>query len=316
VPYCATCNSKSFDSSIQKIISINPDQCWLNDYAKEALIFHELGHCILGRDHDNGVLPNGDPKRMMIENNIGIYAPCVYAIGGDHSCNFIFKRDYYISELFADETAIPFVTEENPIGAFLPEQSNRTDMFNFIENELLDIEAQLVAPMQNEYARVDQAAAWMLLSKLYLNAGVYINADKNTEAITYTKKVIDAGYTLSDSYAANFMADNHNSPEIIFAVAFDGLNTQTYGGTTFITHAAVGGDMSTGDFGVDSGWGGTRTTSAFVNKFEDTSGDTDARALFLPPARPWKLMTLVYLPMAGQLLNGKMLINPGHQVPA
>jgi hypothetical protein len=184
---------------------------------------------------------------------------------------------WHAMDLFAN---VPFVTEENPIGAFLPEQSNRADLFSFIESELLDIETKLKAPMQNEYARVDQAAAWMLLAKLYLNASVYINADKNSEAITYTKKVIDAGYALSDSYASNFMADNHNSTEIIFAVAFDGLNTQTYGGTTFITHAAVGGDMSTGDFGVDSGWGGTRTTSAFVNKFEDTSGDTDSRAMF------------------------------------
>jgi hypothetical protein len=106
-PYCATCNSKSLDPNIQKIISINPDKCWLNDYAKEALIFHELGHCILGRDHDNTLLPNGDPRSMMIENNIGIYSPCVYAIGGDNSCNFIFKRNYYISELFDETTPIP-----------------------------------------------------------------------------------------------------------------------------------------------------------------------------------------------------------------
>ena len=76
------------------------------------------------------------------------------------------------------------------------------------------------------------------------------------------------------------MADNHNSPELIFAVAFDGLNTQTWGGTTFIAHAAVGGNMSAGDFGLDGGWGGTRTTSAFVNKFDDPSGNTDARAMF------------------------------------
>lgn len=106
-PYCATCNSKSLDPKMQKIISINPDKCWLNDFAKEALIFHELGHCILGRDHDNALLPNGDPKSMMIENNISIYTPCVYAIGGDNSCNFVFKRDYYISELFDEMTPIP-----------------------------------------------------------------------------------------------------------------------------------------------------------------------------------------------------------------
>jgi starch-binding outer membrane protein, SusD/RagB family len=184
---------------------------------------------------------------------------------------------WHALDLFAN---VPFVTEENPIGAFLPEQTSRADLFNYLESELLDIENQLKAPKQNEYARVDQAAAWMLLAKLYLNAQVYISTPKYTEAVTYTKKVIEAGYTLSPNYASNFMADNHISPEIIFPVAFDGLNTQTFGGTTFITHAAVGGNMSTGDFGVDSGWGGTRTTKAFVNKFSDTSGDTDSRAMF------------------------------------
>ena len=106
-PYCATCNSKSMDHNIQKIILINPDKWWLNDFAKEALIFHELGHCILGRDHDNSLLPNGDPKSMMVENNILVYSPCIYAIGGNNDCNFTFKRDYYISELFDENTVIP-----------------------------------------------------------------------------------------------------------------------------------------------------------------------------------------------------------------
>jgi len=63
-------------------------------------------------------------------------------------------------------------------------------------------------------------------------------------------------------------------------VTFDGINTQTWGGTTFIVHAAIGGDMQPGDFGVAGGWGGTRTTSAFVEKFADITGNTDKRAMF------------------------------------
>jgi hypothetical protein len=38
--------------------------------------------------------------------------------------------------------------------------------------------------------------------------------------------------------------------------------------------------MSAASFGVDNGWGGNRTTSAFVAKFEDPSGATDSRAMF------------------------------------
>ncbi len=60
---------------------------------------------------------------------------------------------------------VPFVTEEDAIGAFLPEQINRADLFTYIESELLDIETKLAPARQNEYGRVDQASAWMLLAK-------------------------------------------------------------------------------------------------------------------------------------------------------
>jgi hypothetical protein len=49
---------------------------------------------------------------------------------------------------------------------------------------------------------------------------------------------------------------------------------------TYLVHAAIGGSMSPAAFGVGGGWGGIRTTKALVNKFSDTSGKTDARAMF------------------------------------
>jgi len=49
----------------------------------------------------------------------------------------------------------------------------------------------------------------------------------------------------------------------------------------YLIHAPIGGSMdASGMFGTGSGWGGIRTTSAFVNKFTDVSGATDERALF------------------------------------
>ena len=162
----------------------------------------------------------------------------------------------------------PFVTEENAPGYFFPEQKDRTFLFNFVESELKAIEATLLAPKANEYARADKAAAWMLLAKLYLNANVYTGTPKYTECVTYSKKVIDAGYTVNPQYKNLFLADNHTASGVIFPIAFDGLRTQTYGGTTFLIHAAVGGNMSPAEFGINGGWGGTRTTSALVNKFD------------------------------------------------
>jgi hypothetical protein len=84
----------------------------------------------------------------------------------------------------------------------------------------------------------------MLLANLYLNAGVYINAPKWTEAADYASKVIGAGYTLQPKYGDLFLADNNKSTEFIFAVPFDGNHTESFGGTTFLTHCSVGGSMT------------------------------------------------------------------------
>ncbi|MEE4287085.1 MAG: RagB/SusD family nutrient uptake outer membrane protein, partial [Mariniphaga sp.] len=146
---------------------------------------------------------------------------------------------------------VPFVTEEDAVGSFFPEQISRADLFNYIESELLEIESQLSAPGQVEYGRADQAAVWTLLAKLYLNAEVYINQDKNTECITYCNKVLNAGYSLEPEYQHLFLADNHNSNEIIFPITQDGNNTKTYGGVTFIIKAGVGGSMDPAEFGID-----------------------------------------------------------------
>lgn len=172
----------------------------------------------------------------------------------------------------------PFVTEADGIGAFLPKQTSGPELYNYLESELLEIESILPAPNANEYGRADQGAVWMLLAKLYLNAEVYTGTANYAGAVTYSKKIIDANYALADDYIHNFLADNHTSPEIIFPVLFDGLRTQTYGGTTFLVHASTGGSMLASDYGIDSGWAGLRTTSALFNKFAADS--LDVRATF------------------------------------
>ena len=173
----------------------------------------------------------------------------------------------------------PFVTEADTPGAFFPKQTTRPLLFAYIESELKAIETVLGAP-KFEYARADQAAAWTLLAKLYLNAKIYIGTDKSSECVTYCKKVLAANYTLAPKYANNFTADNNLSPEIILPIPSDGLHTQTYGGMTYLIHAEIGGTMSPAAFGVGGGWGGIRATKALVNKFADNSGKTDSRAMF------------------------------------
>ena len=165
-----------------------------------------------------------------------------------------------------------FVTENDPTAGFLPPQTNQADLFAYIESELLDIEDDIAGARSNEYGRADRGAVWMLLAKLYLNAEVYGAGNRYNDCITYCNNIINAGYSIpAVPYSYLFIADNDTNgaeEEVIFTIPFDGINTQSFGGTTFIVHAAVGGNMNPrADFGINGGWFGLRTTSALINQF-------------------------------------------------
>lgn len=179
---------------------------------------------------------------------------------------------YNLLDLYGNVPLVTSVTTE------LPSQATRTDLFNFIETELLEIQDQLKPSGANEYGRVDKVAAWALLSKLYLNAEVWTGTPKYNESVTFSNNVLSSSYSINttdangngSAYDELFLADNNTNGaqnEFIFALNFDGLRSQTYGGSTFLVHAAIGGNMNATDFGVNGGWGGLRTTKNLVNKF-------------------------------------------------
>lgn len=205
-----------------------------------------------------------------------------------------FIRAYQYSVLMDVFAAPAFATETTPVGPLsFPKQLSRTDLFNYVESELLSCDSSMVAPHQNEYGRADQAAAWALLARIYLNAQVYTGTARYTDAITYASKVINAGYSLMPSYANLFKGDNNlNNPEVILAIPYDGLNTQTYGGTTFLVNSACanstytagspGYAMSTTDYGVPGGgWAGNRSTANLPALFPTPDTTVDKRAIFL-----------------------------------
>jgi starch-binding outer membrane protein, SusD/RagB family len=179
-----------------------------------------------------------------------------------------FLRAYHywlLMDLFGNP---PLVTDSTPIGSkSFPTQIGRTGMFNFIEKELTEVAASLPAPKANEYGRIDQAAAWSLLARLYLNANVYTGTARYTDAITYCNKVLTAGYTLHPKYKELMLADNHLiTSEFIWTLPYDGIATQTYGGTTMMCHGPAGipGDSS----GTGGTWGCIRITEQFVDLFD------------------------------------------------
>ncbi|MFO7746058.1 MAG: RagB/SusD family nutrient uptake outer membrane protein, partial [Psychroflexus sp.] len=182
---------------------------------------------------------------------------------------------YNLMDLYG---SVPLSTE---ISTDLPEQATRSEIFDFVEQELLDIQNTLGNDGSVEYGRVDEVAAWALLSKLYLNAEVFKGEARYNEAVEFSEKVINSTYSINtndangngSAYDELFLADNNVNGaqnEFIFTLNFDGLQSQTFGGTTFLTHASIGGNMDALEYGVNSGWAGLRTTKSLVNKFDNS----------------------------------------------
>jgi len=70
-----------------------------SEWEREAIVFHELGHCVLGRVHHNEKLPNGECASLMDGKENGF--SCVN--------NLVCPRwrAYYYDELFDPETPLP-----------------------------------------------------------------------------------------------------------------------------------------------------------------------------------------------------------------
>jgi hypothetical protein len=171
----------------------------------------------------------------------------------------------------------PFTTDADIVGKFFPKQIERAKLFNYLVSELHSIENKLGAP-KFSYPQADQAACWMLLARLYLNAQVFTGTAKWDSCKIYCDKVISSGaYSLATNYRQNFSADNdgdHN-PEMIFAWAQDGINTQGYVGSTFIIESCSDAVFIRAErfHGLTSNtnWNGNRSRIQFMNVLVDTA---------------------------------------------
>ncbi|SFU29167.1 Starch-binding associating with outer membrane [Pustulibacterium marinum] len=221
-----------------------------------------------------------------------------------------FMRAYAYSYLVDFFGNVPITTE---VSTNVPEQNSREEIFAFIESELLEIQDLLPASGTSEYGRVDEVAAWALLSRIYLNAESWIGEDRYADCVTYSQQVINSTYTLNttdangngSAYDELFLADNDTNGaqnEFIFTANFDGVQSQTYGGTTYLVCAAIGGDMVASDYGVNGGWSGNRVTKGLVEKFNDaiTASDedgnptawSDSRAMFFTNGQNYEIETI------------------------
>jgi len=203
---------------------------------------------------------------------------------------FIRALHYYLlMDAFGN---VPFATTLTQ-----PERYTRQQIYDWIEAELLEIEPQLSEAKAKKstdanYGRVDKAAAWMLLSRLYLNAEVYTGTAQWAKAAEYAKKVMDSPYKLNttsvngwSAYQMLFMGDNGETDaayEAVFPILQDGLTTTSWGTTLFLMascydaymHANPNNAIATN--GTDQTWAGNRARPELLAKFFP---NTDAPAV-------------------------------------
>jgi hypothetical protein len=81
-----------YDQDHKQIIFDTTSNAWKNN--REDLVFHELGHAFLGRVHRNDLLPvDSLPASIMNFDRVANL--------------YNFERDYYIDELFNENTSSP-----------------------------------------------------------------------------------------------------------------------------------------------------------------------------------------------------------------
>ena len=176
---------------------------------------------------------------------------------------------YYLIDLYGN---VPFVDENTGIGTYVPERITRANLYTYIEKELKEIEPQMKAPRANVYGRADQAAVWMLLSRLYLNAEVYTGDPQWNACIQESDDIINSGkYSLDINYSDPFKAHNENSLENILVIPYDEIFA-----TGFNYHLAAlhGANQKTYDL-VGSPWGAGAYKG--IPQFIDTYDPDDER---------------------------------------
>jgi len=189
---------------------------------------------------------------------------------------------YYLMDLFL---YAPFVVTESNV---YPHYKSRHELYDWLVDELKDLEVELPAQRQQPY-RVGKAAAQLLLARIYLNADVYNKYNKNwtsgkmwqkaydaastlindnpQHSLVTEKVVTDSGYVYT-AYQRLFMGDN-DRPEVmkeaIFQIYQDGLYTQSYAGGNFLIAGPRYGGMNA--WGIESEWHALRTSPTMVDKF-------------------------------------------------
>lgn len=200
---------------------------------------------------------------------------------------------YYLLDMFY---RVPFSLTVSPNK---PMPTTRPELFTWLESECLELATDpyiIQAGQRTNKYRVDQACAWFLLMRLYLNAEVYNEsslgardgAPRYADAKQYAKKLMESSYNLHgfdkstktavdlaternadhvyfSAYQQLFMGDNDSNgaqDEAIFLIYQDAIHCLNWGGSRFLVSAMR--DANYVPFGSTDTWSCFRSSPEFV----------------------------------------------------
>lgn len=223
------------------------------------------------------------------------------ALGDEKYAEVRWIRAYNYYVLANEFGNVPFLTK---ISGDAAPRATQAEMYKWLIKEFTECEADLMSaePVKDtnkeKYGRVNKAAAWLMLSRLYLNANVWnakvdgFNYDAALDSVKlYAGKILnESEYKLCTAdtvvvdeqtgvectwtgYDKLFMADNGSSEahvEAILPLLQDGEITRGYGGTYFFVAAHADAEQKTVndiDKANTDGWRGMRVRKQLLEKF-------------------------------------------------
>jgi len=181
----------------------------------------------------------------------------------------VLRASYYyvLCDLFGN---VPIITQFDVPAGFIPEQSTRKEVFDFIVKDILD-NAPLLSDKNDPttYGRFNKWGAHTLLAKMYLNAQVYTGTPAWEKCIEQCNLVINsgAGYTLEATQKEVFKTNNESSKEIIFAIPFDIKYVTDWNGFSIHMETLQPANQATYNL-LNTPWGGICAIPQFIDSFD------------------------------------------------
>nr|WKN35388.1 RagB/SusD family nutrient uptake outer membrane protein [Tunicatimonas sp. TK19036] len=169
---------------------------------------------------------------------------------------------YYI--LLDNHGNVPIVTDFT--ATELPLQSTRQQVYDFVVSELTtNIPLLTETADQTTYGRFNKWAGKTILAKVYLNSEVYVDEANWEAVIEQCDDIINSGaYMLEPLYKDNFITNNENSREMIFAVPYDDILA-----TGNLIHMKTLDPISQRVFNMlAQPWGGNCAVPQFINTYD------------------------------------------------